>query len=215
MTTFMAFGVVVGRLLLLALLGGSAATGVAASQPGAPTAGAASSTQDLARSLLPAIGNAQFATERGFATSFGSATDLLAGGAMACNGRYMKPGEQVCAHRTLPCGTVVMVQSTRTKKVTTCVVLDRGPYGADLPNGEIVLKVRPEEEGTWRGVIDLSPTAATAIGLTGRERVTLIYHRDRRRPGKAPRPGAQIRWASLTHPLLPLLPQPLQLLAAR
>lgn len=207
MTTFMAFGLVVGRLLLLTLLGGDAAVGSAGAPAGDPAArAAAGSLQSLGKALLPAlpaVGSAQFMTERGFATSFGSATDLLAGGAMACSGRYMKPGERVCAHRTLPCGTVVMVQSLRTKKVTTCTVMDRGPYGAELPNGEIVLKVRPEEEGTWRGVIDLSPTAAAAIGLTGRERVTLIYHRDpRRRPA---RPGAQIRWARAEQPAKPLL----------
>lgn len=202
MTTFMAFGLVVGRLFLMTLLGQPA--GVAA--PAAPTmalkdtaaapvAAPAETMGGLAavlpRDVLPAVGSRRFATERGFATSFGGAADALAGGAMACNGRYMKTTDRICAHRTLPCGTVVLVQSLRTRKVASCVVMDRGPYGAELPNGDIVLKVKASEEGTWRGVIDLSPAVATSIGLTGRERVTLIYSKVRERK----RPGAQIRWA--------------------
>ena len=83
-----------------------------------------------------------------------------------------------------------MVQSVRTKQMATCTVVDRGPYGATLPNGEIILKLRANEEGTWRSLIDLSPPVARDIGLTGRERVTLIYQRPPRQKSRKPP-----RWA--------------------
>jgi rare lipoprotein A len=41
---------------------------------------------------------------------------------------YYRPGE--CAHKTLPFGTVVTVTNVATGASTTCVVSDRGPYGA-------------------------------------------------------------------------------------
>lgn len=141
--------------------------------------------------LLALLGTAQLSTERGYATEFGSKQDMLAGGTMACSGRHMQPEDLVCAHRTLPCGTVILVQSLRTKKVAPCVVMDRGPYGATLPNGEIVLKIRKSEEGVWRGLVDLSPKVAALLGLSGREQVSLTYERPSRR-----RPPMPVRWSS-------------------
>ena len=41
---------------------------------------------------------------------------------------YYRPGE--CAHKTLPMGTVVTVTNVANGASTTCVVTDRGPYGA-------------------------------------------------------------------------------------
>ncbi|MGC1513790.1 MAG: septal ring lytic transglycosylase RlpA family protein [Acidimicrobiales bacterium] len=38
----------------------------------------------------------------------------------------------VCAHRSLPFGTVVTVTAVRTGASLTCVVGDRGPFAADL-----------------------------------------------------------------------------------
>ncbi len=41
---------------------------------------------------------------------------------------YWNPGE--CAHRTIAKGTIVTVTNVGTGATTTCVVTDRGPYGA-------------------------------------------------------------------------------------
>ena len=43
---------------------------------------------------------------------------------------YSAPGQHVCAHRTLPKGTIVNVRATATGRTTTCRVNDRGPYVA-------------------------------------------------------------------------------------
>ncbi len=135
----------------------------------------------VGRTLLMALlGTTQISAARGYATEFGASEDMLTGGTMACTGKKMGPDDLVCAHRSLPCGTRVVVHSLRTKKVASCVVVDRGPYGATLPNGEIILKVRASEEGTWRGLIDLSPAVARALSFSGREQVGLIYERPRR-----------------------------------
>ncbi|MCS6913066.1 MAG: septal ring lytic transglycosylase RlpA family protein [Myxococcales bacterium] len=142
--------------------------------------------------LLALLGSAQLKSERGYATRFGGREDMLAGGVMACTGRPMAPGERVCAHRTLPCGTVLLLQSLRTRKVAVCVVADRGPFGATLPNGELVLKLRASEEGRWRGLVDLSPAVAAALELSGREQVSVIWERRpprRRLQRAAPHPG--------------------------
>lgn len=145
--------------------------------------------------LFALLGTAQLTTDRGYATRFGGDDDMLVGGHMACTRKAMGNTDRICAHRTLPCGTVVMVQNLRTKQMATCVVADRGPYGATLPNGEIILKLKAEEEGTWRGLIDLSPPVARDIGLRGRELVTLVYES----PGRAGRRAAEDkkppRWA--------------------
>src|SRR5262245_4518398 len=46
------------------------------------------------------------------------------------------------AHRTLPCGTALRIVNLRTGRAAHAVVLDRGPYGALLPNGRWVVKRR-------------------------------------------------------------------------
>ena len=148
--------------------------------------------------LLALLGTAQLTSERGYATEFGSKEDMLAGGTMACTGHHMQPGDLVCAHRTLPCGTVLLIQSLRTKKVASCVIADRGPYGATLPNGEIVLKIRKNEEGVWRGLVDLSPRVADLLDLSGREQVSVTYERpSRRRPPTTDRSAPPSRKSAL------------------
>src|SRR5262245_17644261 len=107
--------------------------------------------------LYALLGTTQLSVDHGYATEFGNPQDLLAGGTLACSGVKVRENDMVCAHRSLPCGTPVVIQSMRTKKVATCVIMDRGPFGATLPNGEIILKIYPHEEGVWRSLIDVSP----------------------------------------------------------
>lgn len=53
--------------------------------------------------------------------------DSLAGNATANGERYRLSGA-TCAHKTLPFGTIVVIEDTETGKLATCRVNDRGPY---------------------------------------------------------------------------------------
>ena len=83
------------------------------------------------------------------ATRFGDPGDLL-DRRSTCRARTssIQPGQLVCAHRTLPCGTVVHARRTRAPASSrVCEVLDRGPFGAILPSGEWGVKIRKSEPG--------------------------------------------------------------------
>ena len=64
------------------------------------------------------------------------------------NGERMNPGAMTAAHRTLPFGTRVSVVNQRNGKSVIVRISDRGPF------------VRGR-------IIDLTPKAARAIGLSG------------------------------------------------
>ena len=53
--------------------------------------------------------------------------DSLAGNPTANGERYRLSGA-TCAHKTLPFGTIVVIEDTETGKLATCRVNDRGPY---------------------------------------------------------------------------------------
>ncbi len=82
---------------------------------------------------------------------------------MACTGAEVPQDQPFCAHRWLPCGTKIVVVNLERPGISSCTVTDRGPYGVENPSGR------------WRGVIDLSPGAARAVNLDGRDAVRLIY----------------------------------------
>lgn len=107
-------------------------------------------------------------TFSGVTSRYGDAADKRWGGqALACAPDvHIRGTMHVCAHRTLPCGTVLVVESQRTKRRTVCRVMDRGPYGA-LTGGHWHLKIHARDAGTWRGVLDLSPEAFADLGLHG------------------------------------------------
>ena len=56
-------------------------------------------------------------------------------------------------------------------------MLDRGPFGAIMPTGEWGVKIHKDEPGDWRGILDLSPAVADALGHNGRERIRVFYQR--------------------------------------
>ena len=132
--------------------------------------------------LLALLGSPQVVTEEGKAAVYGHAGDRLAGGPLACSGKRLTQNDLVCAHRTLPCGTPVLIWSLRSQRFATCRVLDRGPFGARLASGKFVIKKRAGQKGTWRGVIDLAPAVAGMLGLHDIEPVRLLYLRPDGRP---------------------------------
>jgi rare lipoprotein A len=75
-------------------------------------------------------------------------------GGRTANGEHARAGGLTAAHRSLPFGTMVMVTNTRSHRSVVVRVNDRGPF------------VRGR-------VIDLTPAAAHAIGLSGLAPVTL------------------------------------------
>jgi rare lipoprotein A len=66
----------------------------------------------------------------------------------------MNPGAMTAAHRTLPFGTSVTVVNNRNGRAVVVRINDRGPFVAGR-------------------VIDLSPAAARAIGVSGLAPVSL------------------------------------------
>jgi rare lipoprotein A (peptidoglycan hydrolase) len=127
--------------------------------------------------LLALLGDASLGFDRGLATRYGDPGDRLGQQRLSCTNKRMLPGQLVCAHRTLPCGSVVVLENPRNGQLALCQVLDRGPFGAILPDGGWGVKIRRSEPGAWRGLIDLSPAVAKALGHNGRERVRIVYQR--------------------------------------
>jgi hypothetical protein len=146
--------------------------------------------------LLYIIGAVNLVSDRGLATRFGDPGDLLTGAHLSCTHQRLQPGQLVCAHRTLPCGSVLLLHNPRNNRMAVCEVLDRGPFGAILPNGEWGVKIRPSEPGKWRGVVDLAPAVADALGHNGREKIQLVYQPVARHL----RAGRELRRASVTGP---------------
>ena len=79
-------------------------------------------------------------------------------GKKTANGQRLSPAALTAAHRTLPFGTKVQVTNRRNGRTVVVTINDRGPF----VHGRI---------------IDLTPAAARAIGLTGLARVTLAPSR--------------------------------------
>lgn len=95
----------------------------------------------------------------GHAGIFGDPGDRWDNGQRACRQRS---GYGV-AHRSLPCGTRLMVCAPRCVVAT---VVDSGPWGA--ADGKRYRVVRRLPAGwRWRGELDLLPETARAIGTRG------------------------------------------------
>lgn len=110
----------------------------------------------------------------GLASTYGypGTGDPLSGKSLRCQ-RFMSPRAYQkalpigVAHRTLPCGTKVLIWDLRTGRRARAIVIDSGPYGALLPSGRWVIKRRASDPGVWRGVLDVLPPVAARLGLTG------------------------------------------------
>ena len=99
----------------------------------------------------------------GYATLYGTPDDKYKGGPLACSGKEIPQDQPLCAHHWLPCGTEIAVINREHGGTTTCRVADRGPYGVDRSSPR------------WRGILDLTPHAAKAANLDGRDFVRLLY----------------------------------------
>jgi hypothetical protein len=127
--------------------------------------------------LAAVMGTTNLQYDRGLATRFGDPGDRLAGKHLSCTHKKLQPGQMACAHRTLPCGTTLILENPRNGRFAVCQVLDRGPFGAILPTGSWGVKLRRTQPGAWRGILDLAPAVAKALGHNGRERIRVFYQR--------------------------------------
>lgn|GEM_PF-6826290 len=76
------------------------------------------------------------------------------------------------AHRTLPCGSKVLLISPRTGKKVVSTVIDRGPYGS-VWRGSYRLKRTATQKGEWRGCLDITDDVKKALNHNGLE--PLVY----------------------------------------
>ncbi len=113
--------------------------------------------------------------ERGLASWYG---DGSLHGRRTASGELIDVNRHTCAHRTLPLQTTVLLVNGRdSSKRAWCRINDRGPYGAVTSDGSYVVKTRPEQDGKWRGVLDISIAVARELGTheQGLEPVEIHY----------------------------------------
>jgi hypothetical protein len=121
---------------------------------------------------LPAIGYAapdRHPDEVGVGSRYGGPKDSRWGGqAMACApDKHVDATVHTCAHRTHRCGTLLLLESVKTKKRTLCRVMDRGPYGALDADGVWHVEIKLKPGSRRRGILDLTPTVFAALGMRG------------------------------------------------
>jgi hypothetical protein len=121
-------------------------------------------------------------------TIFGMKSDKWAGGNALYLGRPIDPKVDIgIAHRALPVGSLVVLQNPKKPtKMLVAQVMDRGPYGALLKEGEVpnanqvckrrkkglwCVKRKRKEPGKWRGCIDTTPRAAELLEHNGYQRI--------------------------------------------
>lgn len=107
------------------------------------------------------------------------------------------PKDLVCAHRTLPFGTLLRLRANRTNRTGFCVVLDRGPYGfctRATPGKRypgcrvgyryiIKKRIRERRQGYYRGIVDATLGVHRLMGTRGWVMVTVerLARRERSR----------------------------------
>ncbi len=71
------------------------------------------------------------------------------------------------AHRSLPCGTPLIICTKKENLCTKAWVVDRGPFGAVDAKGRWHARKHLKRGERWRGILDLLPGPAKALELTG------------------------------------------------
>ena len=119
-------------------------------------------------------------------SEFGYEGDYLAGGRARHLGRPVDPTHDIgIAHRTLPLGSVVLLNVPKMGTWVFAVVIDRGPYGRIDETGswyngaeewrECGRRSSCYPEGTrWRGCADLTPKTARLLSHDGWERIRIF-----------------------------------------
>lgn len=88
--------------------------------------------------------------------------------------KWTKMKEMGVAHRTLPCGTPIVI----CKDKVTCInawVVDRGPFGALDQKGHWYARAKLKPGERYRGIVDLLPMPSQKLNVYGIEPVTLFY----------------------------------------
>jgi hypothetical protein len=93
--------------------------------------------------------------------------------------RKPTPADLVCAHRTLPFGTILRIRR-RSGQRSVCIVLDRGPFGACVPSAgartrgckagytyRVIVRDKMPAGGYYRGEIDATPAVHKLMGSSG------------------------------------------------
>jgi hypothetical protein len=146
--------------------------------------------------LLPSVSEAD-APVAGLATEYAHVdpqtgeVEKMAGEKFFCLNRPVDPTTFGVAHRTLPCGTKVMVVNIRNGKSVVATVIDRGPYWV-VPRacsktaqerfpghecwkrGRTMVRIKDPEAWVYASVLDITGPVARKIGLRGKEPV-LVY----------------------------------------
>ena len=153
--------------------------------------------------LLPGVANAQIAPNRGpvagLATTFANIdpktgkVEEMAGDVFHCLSREVDNTTFGVAHRTLPCGTIVLIVNIRNGRTVRAPVIDRGPYRA-VPRscskaragrypsqkcwkmGKTIVSAVLKESNPWAfgNIVDLTPPVARKLRLRGKEPVLLF-----------------------------------------
>ncbi len=105
----------------------------------------------------------------GVASRYGGPRDSRWGGAaLACApATHTDLQMHVCAHRRLPCGTMLQLENPRNGKRSFCRVMDRGPFGALDENGTWHVEVKLVPGHRRRGDFDLTPAVFAELGAKG------------------------------------------------
>ena len=143
-----------GRLIRSAMLAGTLACVFAVSLDIRPSAAAHGIHANHSSLHHKHVGNAATINRRHSGSSSGSGMASVYSGGHTASGEHMNAGGMTAAHRTLPFGTSVTVVNSHNGRSVVVRINDRGPF------------VRGR-------VIDLSPAAARAIGVSGVAPVSL------------------------------------------
>lgn len=135
------------------------------------------------------------------ATQYAHKGDKWAGERFACTRGKVNHRKFGIAHRTLPCGTMVLITNIRTGRSVRAPVIDRGPYWvvprkcsrddrgfpshACWRRGRALVRsvIKPTSRITFASCADLTPPVARAIGLNGKEPV-IVYALPKPKPKK-------------------------------
>ena len=95
------------------------------------------------------------------------------------NGEAFKPKKEItCAHKSIPLGTVIYVESVDSGNMISCRITDRGPYTVEDADGDVkpVTPAYELKEGeSWVRILDMSVKASKALGEWGHYDVRLRY----------------------------------------